>query len=139
MGAIKVLVADNILQRPLFQYLLLWDAIPPGNFFDHPISASTFINDALIVFDDVFVPNERIFMKKEWPLAADIAYMFGNFHRLSAETYKAAELEILTGAAIAMAEYNGIERASHVQDKLSWLIQLRSRKPCRNMTVDFRS
>jgi len=95
----------------------------PGNFFDHPISASTYINDALVVFDDVFVPNERVFMKGEWPLASNIAYMFGNFHRLSAETYKAAELEILTGAAIAMAEYNGIEKASHVQEKISWLIQ----------------
>ena len=95
----------------------------PGNYFDHPIGASVYINDALLVFDKVFIPNERIFMKKEWPLAGDIAYMFGNFHRLSAETYKAAELEILAGAALLMAEYNGIERASHVQDKLSWLIQ----------------
>ncbi|MFC1946062.1 4-hydroxyphenylacetate 3-hydroxylase N-terminal domain-containing protein [Chloroflexota bacterium] len=94
-----------------------------GNFFDHPISASTYINDALVVFDDVFVPNERVFMKKEWPLASNIAYMFGNFHRLSAETYKAAELEILTGAAIMMAEYNGTEKAAHIQEKISWLIQ----------------
>ena len=31
-----------------------------------------------------------------------MAYMFANFHRLSAETYKAAELEILTGAAALM-------------------------------------
>jgi 4-hydroxybutyryl-CoA dehydratase/vinylacetyl-CoA-Delta-isomerase len=95
----------------------------PGNFFDHPISASVYINDAMIVFDDVFIPNERIFLKKEWEFAGDAAYMFGNFHRLSAETYKAAELEILTGAAALMAEYNGIERASHVQDKLTWLTQ----------------
>ena len=95
----------------------------PGNFFDHPISASVYINDAMIVFNDVFIPNERIFLKKEWEFAGDAAYMFGNFHRLSAETYKAAELEILTGAAALMAEYNGIERASHVQDKLTWLIQ----------------
>jgi 4-hydroxybutyryl-CoA dehydratase/vinylacetyl-CoA-Delta-isomerase len=95
----------------------------PGNFFDYPISSSIYINDALIAFDDVFIPNERVFLRKEWEFAGDMAYMFGNFHRLSAETYKAAELEILTGSAILMAEYNGIERASHVQDKLTWLIQ----------------
>jgi 4-hydroxybutyryl-CoA dehydratase/vinylacetyl-CoA-Delta-isomerase len=95
----------------------------PGNFFDHPISASVYINDALIAFDDVFIPNERIFLKKEWEFAGDAAYMFGNFHRLSAETYKAAELEILTGAAALMAEYNGIDKASHVQEKLTWLAQ----------------
>ena len=95
----------------------------PGNFFDHPISASVYINDAMIVFNDVFIPNERIFLKKEWEFAGDAAYMFGNFHRLSAETYKAAELEILTGSAALMAEYNGIERASHVLEKLTWLVQ----------------
>jgi 4-hydroxybutyryl-CoA dehydratase/vinylacetyl-CoA-Delta-isomerase len=95
----------------------------PGNFFDYPITSSVYINDALIAFDDVFIPNERIFLKKEWEFAGDAAYMFGNFHRLSAETYKAAELEILTGAAVLMAEYNGIDKASHVQEKLTWLAQ----------------
>lgn len=47
--------------------------------------------------------------------------MFGNFHRLSAETYKAAELEMVAGAAALMAEYNGIEKAGHVIEKLTWL------------------
>jgi 4-hydroxybutyryl-CoA dehydratase/vinylacetyl-CoA-Delta-isomerase len=99
------------------------DTKEPGNFFDYPITSSVYINDALVAFDDVFIPNERIFLKKEWEFAGDIAYMFGDFHRLSAETYKAAELEILTGAAALMAEYNGIDRASHVQEKLTWLAQ----------------
>ena len=47
--------------------------------------------------------------------------MFANFHRLSAETYKAMELELFTGAATLMAEYNGVERAPHVREKLTWL------------------
>ncbi len=93
-----------------------------GNLFDHPIGASIYINDAMVIFEDVFIPNERVFMKGEWQFAGDIAYMFGNFHRLSAETYKAVELELVTGAATLMAEYNGIERASHIQDKLTWLV-----------------
>ena len=96
----------------------------PGNYFDYPISASLYINDATVVFDDVFIPNERVFLKEEWQFAGDVAYMFGNFHRLSAETYKAVELELLTGAAALMAEYNGIERFAHVQDKLTWLTML---------------
>jgi 4-hydroxybutyryl-CoA dehydratase/vinylacetyl-CoA-Delta-isomerase len=89
--------------------------------FDHPISASVYINDALIAFDNVFVPKERIFLKGEWEFAGDVAYMFANFHRLSAETYKAMELELFTGAATLMAEYNGIEKKAHVRDKLTWL------------------
>ena len=89
--------------------------------FDHPITGSIFINDALIVFENVFIPNERIFLKGEWEFAGDMAIMFANFHRLSAETYKAVELELLTGAAVLMAEYNGIEKKAHVREKLTWL------------------
>lgn len=95
-----------------------------GNWFDYPISGTIYINDATVIFDNVFIPNERIFLKREWEFAADVAYMFGTFHRLSAETYKAAELEIVAGAAALMAEYNGIEKAPHVQDKLAWLVDL---------------
>jgi 4-hydroxybutyryl-CoA dehydratase/vinylacetyl-CoA-Delta-isomerase len=93
----------------------------PGNFFDHPIGSSVYINDATVIFEDVFVPNERVFLKGEWEFAGDVAYMFANFHRLSAETYKAAELEIVVGAAALMAEYNGVAKADHVRDKLTWL------------------
>ena len=94
----------------------------PGNFFDYPLSASVYINDAMIIFDDVFIPNERIFLKGEWKFAGHIAHMFGNFHRLSAETYKAVELELLTGAAALMAEYNNVERVAHIREKLTWLV-----------------
>jgi 4-hydroxybutyryl-CoA dehydratase/vinylacetyl-CoA-Delta-isomerase len=92
-----------------------------GNFFDHPISASVYLNDSTVIFDDVFIPYERVFLKGEWQFAGDIAYMFGNFHRLSAETYKAVELELFTGAAALMAEYNGVEKSPHIRDKLTWL------------------
>ncbi|HUJ68404.1 MAG TPA: 4-hydroxyphenylacetate 3-hydroxylase C-terminal domain-containing protein, partial [Syntrophorhabdales bacterium] len=87
-----------------------------------PIAGAVYINDALIAFENVFIPNERIFLKGEWEFAGDVAYMFANFHRLSAETYKAIELELFTGAATLMAEYNGIEKVSHVREKLTWLV-----------------
>jgi len=90
--------------------------------FDHPIAKSVFINDCTLIFDKVFIPNDRIFLKGEWEFAGQVAYMFANFHRLSAETYKAMELELFTGAAMLMAEYNGIEKAPHVKEKLTWLI-----------------
>jgi 4-hydroxybutyryl-CoA dehydratase/vinylacetyl-CoA-Delta-isomerase len=93
-----------------------------GNLFDHPIAGSVYINDATVIFEDVFVPNERIFLKGEWDFAGQVAYMFANFHRLSAETYKAMELELFTGAAALMAEYNGIEKAPHIREKLTWLV-----------------
>ncbi len=94
----------------------------PGNFFDHPLTSAIYLNDATIIFEDVFIPEERVFLKGEWEFAGDIAYMFANFHRLSAETYKAVELELFTGAAALMAEYNGVEKASHIRDQLTWLV-----------------
>lgn len=93
-----------------------------ADLFDHPIAGSVYINDATIIFEDVFVPNERIFLKGEWEFAGQVAHMFANFHRLSAETYKAMELELFTGAAALMAEYNGVEKVSHIREKLTWLV-----------------
>ncbi len=91
------------------------------NVFDNPFSSSIYFADAIVVFEDVFVPNERVFMDGEWKFSPDMAYAFGNSHRLFADSYKSVELEILAGAAALMAEYNGLEKVSHIQDKLSWL------------------
>jgi 4-hydroxybutyryl-CoA dehydratase/vinylacetyl-CoA-Delta-isomerase len=108
------------------------------NLFDHPIAGSVYINDATIIFEDVFVPKERIFLKGEWEFAGQVAHMFANFHRLSAETYKAMELELFTGAAVLMAEYNGVEKVPHIREKLTWLVmfteavEILGRSACEN-------
>lgn len=91
------------------------------NVFDHPFSSSIFFADAIVIFDDVFIPYERVFMDGEWRFSGDMAYAFGNSHRLFADSYKYVELEILVGAAALIAEYNGLEKIPHIQDKLSWL------------------
>jgi 4-hydroxybutyryl-CoA dehydratase/vinylacetyl-CoA-Delta-isomerase len=98
------------------------DAVEEGNYFDYPLNASLNTADATVIFDDVFVPAERVFMDGEWQFSGDMAYVFADFHRLSADAYKYAELEVLVGAAMLMAEYNGLEKVPHVQDKLSWLV-----------------
>ncbi len=76
----------------------------------------------LVIFDDVFVPQERVFLAGEWEYAAEMPYMFSTYHRLSADTYKYAELELMIGAAALIAEYNGLGKVSHVRDKLAWLV-----------------
>jgi 4-hydroxybutyryl-CoA dehydratase/vinylacetyl-CoA-Delta-isomerase len=91
------------------------------NTFDYPFSSSIFFADAVVIFDDVFVPIEKVFMDGEWRFSGDMAYAFGNSHRLFADSYKYVELEILVGAAALIAEYNGLEKIPHVQDKLAWL------------------
>jgi 4-hydroxybutyryl-CoA dehydratase / vinylacetyl-CoA-Delta-isomerase len=76
----------------------------------------------VVVFDDVFVPMERVFLAGEWQHAHEMPYSFATYHRLSADTYKYAQLEVQVGCAALLAEYNGLEKVGHVRDKLSWLV-----------------
>lgn len=93
----------------------------PGDDFDYPLASTWNSASGAVIFDDVFVPMERVFLKKEWQYSANFTYMFANFHRLSADSYKYTELEIMVGLAALLAEYNGLERIPHVRDKLAWL------------------
>jgi len=75
----------------------------------------------MIVFDDVFVPWERVFLCGEWEFSRDVTYAFATFHRLFGVCRMTTELEMLAGVSALMAEYNGIERYPHIRDKLAWL------------------
>ncbi len=79
------------------------------------------ISECMIVFDDVFVPWNRVFMCGEWQFSRDIAWLFGVFHRLYGTTHKVISLEQTVGAAALMAEYNGLDKYPHIQEKLAWL------------------
>jgi hypothetical protein len=68
-----------------------------------PLTASYYNVHPLVVFDDVFVPMERVFLNKEWQFSGQIAHMFGNFHRVFPDTYKIAQTEILVGVAALLA------------------------------------
>ncbi len=93
-----------------------------ANYFDYPLSACLYSASGLVVFDDVFIPMERVFLKKEWQFSARYTYLFADFHRLTADSYTYAELEVMVGLAALLAEYNGLERVPHIIDKLSWLM-----------------
>jgi 4-hydroxybutyryl-CoA dehydratase / vinylacetyl-CoA-Delta-isomerase len=92
------------------------------NEFEHPIAARHKMMETLTIFEDVFVPNERVFMSGEWQFAGPLALTFVEFHRFTAVSYKLPLVDALVGVALLLAEYNGIDRAGHVRDKLSWLI-----------------
>src|SRR5215475_10034962 len=92
------------------------------NTFIHPISSRHKMMETLTIFDDVFVPNERVFMDGEWQFAGALAKTFVEFHRYTAVSYKLPLLDLLAGSALLIAEQNGIERAGHVREKLTWLI-----------------
>ena len=78
--------------------------------------------DSLIVFDDVLVPWERVFLCGEWKFAATLVYNFALMHRRTGCAYRIPLSEQLVGAAVAIADYNGISRAPHVREKMTELI-----------------
>lgn len=88
----------------------------------HPLSAHHHLVDTVTLFDDVFVPHERVFLAGEWRAAGDVANTFVQFHRFTAVSYKAPMLDLIVGAADLIADYNGIRHASHVVEKLTRLI-----------------
>jgi 4-hydroxybutyryl-CoA dehydratase/vinylacetyl-CoA-Delta-isomerase len=73
--------------------------------------------EAMIVFDDAFIPWDRVFMDGEHEFAAMLVERFTCYHRRS-YVCKSGVGDVLIGAAAAIADYNGVEKASHVRDKL---------------------
>jgi 4-hydroxybutyryl-CoA dehydratase/vinylacetyl-CoA-Delta-isomerase len=90
--------------------------------FDAPLASRHRMMETLTVFDDVLVAHDRIFLKGEWEFAGDLAKTFVEFHRFAAISYKLPLVDSLVGAALLMAEYNGLERVKHVQEKLAKLV-----------------
>ncbi|MFQ5427066.1 MAG: 4-hydroxyphenylacetate 3-hydroxylase N-terminal domain-containing protein [Gaiellales bacterium] len=87
-----------------------------------PISSRHKMIETLTVFDDVFVPNERIFLDGDTRAAGRLALTFVEYHRFTAVSYKLPLVDALVGLAGCLAEANGIAGASHVRAKLTWLI-----------------
>lgn len=81
-------------------------------------------HEALVVFEDVFVPNERVFMCKEYPFAAMMVERFAGYHRQSYGGCKVGVGDVLIGAAALAADYNGVQKANHIKDKLIEMIHL---------------
>lgn len=88
----------------------------PGNEFG--------MADSLTVFDNVFVPWERVFMCGEWEFGARLALLFANYHRHSYCGCKPAVTDIMMGLTALAAEYNGVSRAPHIVDDITELMIL---------------
>lgn len=74
--------------------------------------------EALVIFDNVFVPNERIFLNGEYDFSGMLVERFAGYHRQSYGGCKVGVGDVLIGAAAVVAEYNGAAKASHIKDKL---------------------
>ena len=79
--------------------------------------------EAMVVLDDVFVPWSHVFMDGEYEFASMLVERFTCYHRRS-YVCKTGVGDVLIGAAAQAAEHNGVEKASHVKDKLVQMTHL---------------
>ena len=86
--------------------------------------------EALTVFDNVFVPNDRIFMNGETDFTSMLVERFAGYHRQSYGGCKVGVGDVLIGAAALAAEYNGAQKASHIKDKLIEMTHLNETLYC---------
>ena len=86
--------------------------------------------EALTIFDDVFVPNERIFLNGETEFAGMMVERFAGYHRQSYGGCKVGVGDVLIGAAAVAADYNVAARASHIKDKLIEMTHLNETLYC---------
>ena len=87
-----------------------------------PFSSKVHIPEGFVIFDDVFVPAERVFLDGETEHAAIFAHSLGLWERLGGLSDMAESSDQLVGFAQLVAEANGLARESHVREKISEMI-----------------
>ena len=81
-------------------------------------------HEALMVFDNLFVPWKNVFMCGEVEFSGALVERFAGYHRQSYGGCKVGVGDVLIGAAALAADYNGAAKASHLKDKLIEMIHL---------------
>ncbi len=81
-------------------------------------------HEALVIFENVFVPWDRVFMMGEHQFSGALVERFAGYHRQSYGGCKVGVGDVLIGAAASLADYNGCGRASHIRDKLIEMVHL---------------
>ncbi len=86
-------------------------------------------HEALVIFEDVFVPWERVFMCGEVHYSGRLVEKFASYHRQS-YACKVGVGDVLIGAAQTAAGYNCVDKASHIRDKIIEMNQLNETLYC---------
>jgi 4-hydroxybutyryl-CoA dehydratase/vinylacetyl-CoA-Delta-isomerase len=89
---------------------------------DAPISADAHAPMGFVIYENVFVPNERIFLNGETAAAASFAHALGLWVRINGLKNMADEADLMVGFAQLIAEANGLERVAHIKDKIAEMV-----------------
>jgi len=101
------------------------------------LSTKDYEHETLTIFEDVFVPWERVFLFREYDFAGLLATLFATYHRLTALSYRAAMANLFLGTALLAAEANGIKNEKHVRDDIIDIIMYKEILRMSAMTASF--
>jgi 4-hydroxybutyryl-CoA dehydratase/vinylacetyl-CoA-Delta-isomerase len=81
---------------------------------------------SMVIFDNVFVPWERVFHCGEYPYSIKLVTRFAKTHRMTCGgTCKVGFMNQIIGAAKLIQEYKGLEKAAHINEELMEMVVLR--------------
>jgi 4-hydroxybutyryl-CoA dehydratase/vinylacetyl-CoA-Delta-isomerase len=86
---------------------------------DFPVSGRQHTPEGFVIFDDVFVPTERVFLDGVTEHASTFAHSLGLWERLGGLSSMASGYDRLVGYAQLIAEANGLEKTAHIKEKIS--------------------
>jgi len=89
---------------------------------DFPISGHHHTPEGFVIFDDVFVPSERVMLDGHPELAAVFAHSLGLWERLGGLAAMASSYDALVGFAQLVSEANGLANTGHIKEKISEMI-----------------
>jgi 4-hydroxybutyryl-CoA dehydratase/vinylacetyl-CoA-Delta-isomerase len=92
---------------------------PRGDLRDSPIGAIRYNPQCFVIFEDVFVPAERVFLDGETEHAASFAHALGLWLRAGSLARAADEADAMVGMAQLVAEANGLEKIPHIREKIT--------------------
>lgn len=78
--------------------------------------------EAFTIYEDVFVPWERVVMAGEWEFAGPLMNIFSAFHMVHKCGCRAASTDLYIGATALIAEYNGLAQTPHIRDYLTEMV-----------------
>jgi aromatic ring hydroxylase len=91
--------------------------------FDRPLSHDEFHHEVTVVFNDVFVPWDRVFLDGESVFTRDVITFFTTFHRTNIVIREPRDTKKLIGAAQLMARYNGLEGVGAIRTSIAEMVE----------------
>ncbi|MBN9557871.1 MAG: 4-hydroxyphenylacetate 3-hydroxylase, partial [Alphaproteobacteria bacterium] len=92
------------------------------NGFDYPASSHHSMPEGFVVFDDVFVPWDRVFLAGEVRLASVLAQSLGLWERVGGVVGSVESSKLFVGLAQLVTEMQGKERDAIAQSSIAELI-----------------